>query len=435
MQKIYLLIVCLLFSTMGMAQRLNNGELKLDTEGSKYLKLTLLSQLWLRYEKYNPGSVTSGYPIASGFDIGIRRYRVQLYGQLTDRVFFYSQFGENNFNHLADRKQGFFVHDVVGEYDLVKDKLTLGAGLTGWVGSSRFSSPSVGSILGIDAPLFLQSTNDVTDQFLRKLAVYAKGAVGKLSYRLSVADPLVYAKSAAAGNSAVIGTNSSFSRRPAKAQLNAYGQYQFKDKESNKTPYMTGTYLGDKKVFNLGAGIVFQPNAMWRLEGEGDTRDTATSNLLQVSADAFWDGPVGQEGAALSLYGNATYFDFRKGYLRNLAVMNPVSSNATEGYLNGSGIGFPAYGTGMSLYGQVGYKLARQVLGTVSLMPYMSVQYARYDRLKQAMNFADVGINALIKGHSAKATLAYQNRPLYDQEGELTGHRGGLLLQYQVYFN
>jgi len=89
----------------------------------------------------------------------------------------------------------------------------------------------------------------------------------------------------------------------------------------------------------------------------------------------------------------------------------------------------------MSLYGQVGYKLARQVLGTVSLMPYMSVQYARYDRLKQAMNFADVGINALIKGHSAKATLAYQNRPLYDQEGELTGHRGGLLLQYQVYFN
>lgn len=48
MQKIYLLIVCLLFSTMGMAQRLNNGELKLDTEGSKYHRGGLL----LQYQVY-----------------------------------------------------------------------------------------------------------------------------------------------------------------------------------------------------------------------------------------------------------------------------------------------------------------------------------------------------------------------------------------------
>jgi hypothetical protein len=52
-------------------------------------------------------------------------------GQLSDRIFVYAQFGENNFNNISDRKLGFFVHDAYGEYAVLKDKLSVGAGLSG----------------------------------------------------------------------------------------------------------------------------------------------------------------------------------------------------------------------------------------------------------------------------------------------------------------
>ena len=41
-------------------------------------------------------------------DIGIRRARVQAYGQIIDRVFLYMQVGMNNFNYSSNRKAGFF---------------------------------------------------------------------------------------------------------------------------------------------------------------------------------------------------------------------------------------------------------------------------------------------------------------------------------------
>lgn len=174
----------------------NKHQLNLNESGSNYIKFTGVAQTWVRNMQYNPGSTIFGASKTNGTDIGIRRYRVQFFGQLTDKVFFYSQFGENNFNNIADRKQGFFVHDAVGEYAIHKSKLSIGGGLTGWSGLSRFSSPAVGTLLGIDAPLFLQTTNDVTDQFLRKLSIYAKGKIGKLDYRINMSQPMAIQKSA-----------------------------------------------------------------------------------------------------------------------------------------------------------------------------------------------------------------------------------------------
>src|SRR5690606_18927771 len=216
-----------------------------------------MTQAWLRSMDYNPGTTINGVEKNSGTDIGIRRYRVQMYGQLTDRVFAYSQFGENSFNTISERKLGFFVHDAYGEYAVDKTKLSIGMGLSGWSGLSRFSSPSVGSILGIDAPLFLQTTNDVNDQFLRNLSVFVKGKLGKLDYRLQMAYPLEVKNSPPGLNEAT------FSTDPSEMQWNGYFQYQFLDQESNMTPYLAGTYQGKKKVFNIGAGFIYQKDAMW----------------------------------------------------------------------------------------------------------------------------------------------------------------------------
>ena len=377
-------------------------KLYLNEDGSNYVKFTFLTQAWLRNMQYNPGTTINDVERSSGTDIGIRRYRIQMYGQLTDRVFAYGQFGENNFNAISERKAGFFVHDAYGEYAIDKEKLSMGMGLSAWSGLSRFSSPSVGSIMGIDAPLFLQSTNDVTDQFLRKLSVFAKGKFGRFDYRLALAQPMDITESSNY-NPVISEDVASFSSNPPEMQWNGYFQYQFKDKESNTTPYNTGTYHG--------------------------------SNMVHLAADVFYDAPIGENGQAISLYGNVTQYDFGKNYLRNAAVMNPANGNNNPDVLNGSGNGFPMYGTGTVFYAQAGYKFKENLIGQTTLMPYTSIQYADYEGLNDPMAFFDIGVNWLLAGHTSKFTVAYQNRPVYNAAGDKTATRGAIVAQYQVYFN
>ncbi|MDP5140799.1 MAG: hypothetical protein NWP83_10080 [Spirosomaceae bacterium] len=436
--KLWLLVAvcCFAMPQYTFSQGFKNSKLYLNEDGSHYVKFAMTGQFWLRSGNYNPGTTIFGYPKSSGTDIGIRRYRVQFLGQLTDRVFFYSQFGENNFNSISDRKLGFFVHDAMGEYSVVKTKLSLGGGLSAWSGLSRFASPSVGTIMGIDAPLYQQSTNDVTDQFLRKLSVFAKGKLGKLDYRVSMAQPMSIQKSA--NYNATISPIASFSGKPPQMQWNGYFQYQFKDQESNQTPYMTGTYLGTKKVCNIGAGFVYQPQAMWQ-QAENKV-DTLYSNLLLLSADVFYDAPCGDKGEAISAYASISKNDFGPNYTRNLGVMNPANGSNQKSILNGGGTTFPDYGTGTILYAQVGYKLKNDLIGKTTLMPYASLQHSNYERLDQPMNFYDVGVNWLLGGgHTSKLTLAYQNRPVYQLSDtgstSIIDRKGMGLLQYQVFFN
>lgn len=401
-------------------------KLYLNEDGSNYVKFTFMTQAWLRYADYNPGTTINGVEKNSGTDIGIRRYRVQMYGQLTDRVFAYSQFGENNFNAISDRKLGFFVHDAYGEYAIDKQKLSLGIGLSGWSGLSRFSSPSVGSILGIDAPLFLQTTNDVNDQFLRKLSVFAKGKLGKLDYRLQMAQPMEI------NTTAPISEVSDFSKNPPEMQWNGYFQYQFKDQESNLTPYMAGTYQGEKRVFNIGAGFIYQKDAMWRLN---TANDTITTNMVHFAGDIYYDAPIGSRGQAISLYGNITYYDFGKDYIRNSGPMNPANGSNNPAILNGGGNSFPMYGTGTTVYAQAGYKFRNNLIGKTTLMPYVSLQHSDYEGLNDPMDFFDAGINWLLSGNTSKFTIAYQNRPIFNSSGNKTGTKGAVIAQYQVLFN
>jgi len=55
-----------------------------------------------------------------------------------------------------------------------------------------------------------------------------------------------------------IGLNTSFSTLPPKMVYQGYFMYQFLDQESNFGPGMAGSYLGKKKVFNIGAGFNYQ---------------------------------------------------------------------------------------------------------------------------------------------------------------------------------
>lgn len=430
------------------ANTIEELRLKLNEDGSHYLKWTFSNQVWIRYNQSNPGTTVLGEGANETFDIGLRRTRIQFYGQLTDHVFFYTQFGQNNFNFLSgqnasnsgNRKFQVFFHDALGEYKIWKDNdwLKLGGGLTIANGLSRFSQPSVSTIMTLDVPVFAQATVDQTDEFSRKLSIYARGQVGKFDYRVVLSDPFPVTSNGQAAPA--IGPNATFAQTGHHKQYQGFFMWNFFDKESNVTPYMTGTYLGKKKVFNLEAGFITQKNAMWTSTDGGVT--TNYQDMKLWSAALFYDAPVNAEkGTALSAYAGYYNLDYGTNYLRYNGAMNPANGLATGSqYIAGStGNAFPMFGTGQVLYAQVGYLLKKDLLGegNGTLMPYASLMSANYDRLEDQMNVWDVGVNWFIKGHNSKITLDYQNRPAFINQGGdyiKDGTKGQVLLQYQIYF-
>jgi hypothetical protein len=400
-------------------------------------------------------------PTSSGFDIGLRRTRFQIYGQLTDHVTFYFQMGQNNFNFISgnggapdnnspyvNRKAQFFIHDALAEYRIKKgsDLLFLGGGLTITNGLSRFSQPSISTIMSMDVPVFAQATVDQTDEFSRKLSVYARGQLGRLDYRLVLTDPFPVNTNGTVNapplTAAPNSPNATFAQVGHEKQYQGFFMWNFFDKESHVTPYMTGTYLGKKKVFNLEAGFITQKNATWT--GDGTVAGTQYHDMNLWSVAMFYDAPLNTEkGTAFNAYAGYFHTDYGQGYIRYNNSMNPANGTTIAGApTNSYGTAFPMFGTGNVIYAQAGYLLKKDLLGegNGTLMPYVTLQSSKLDRLDKQMNVWDFGVNWLIKGHTSKITLDYQIRPTYtglSSDAVLikdSGTKNQVVIQYQFFF-
>lgn len=417
----------------------------INQSGSHYFQFTVLNQTWLRYNQSNPGTLVENKPKDNTIDIGLRRTRFQAFGQITDKVFVYFQFGMNNFNSQFNtgnnRKLHAFFHDALGEYKFSKgNQLKVGGGLTIANGLSRFSQPSVSSIMTMDVPVFAQSTVDQTDEFSRKLSIYARGQVGKFDYRFILSDP--FPITSASATTPQIAEYAQFSQYGHNLQPQAYLMYQFFEHENHTTPYMTGTYLGKKKIFNIAVGGIFQKDAMWSKAPQFNS-DTVYEDLKLFAVESFLDMPLSSKQDAISAYAGFFNTDYGKNYLRYNGLMNPAngakySSLAVNGPTFGNA--HPMFGTGQVIYSQVGYLLPENFLKSKSrFMPYASFTHAKYDRLMgESMELFNAGINCLINGHKSKFTLDWQNRPTYGTNltgGVVKGDRkNSFILQYQVFF-
>jgi hypothetical protein len=321
----------------------------LNEEGNEYIKFTFLNQTWVRWNQSNPGTLVNNSPAANTLDIGLRRTRMQLFGQISPRIFFYTQFGMNNFNYLSqnvgNRKLQAFFHDALAEYSVFESKnyLKLGGGLTITGGLSRFSHPSIGTIATLDVPVFAQVTVDQTDQFARKLSVYARGQVGPLDYRVSLSDPFPIQTNGQPVPK--ISENATFAAKGHSKQYQAFVIWNFLDKEPHTTPYMTGTYLGEKSVLNLEAGIIAQPNATWT----ANATDTSYHNMLLWSVAAFLDKPLSENKSAINAYLGYFNTNYGPGYIRNNGIMNPANGSNGSSF-SGAGNAYPMFGTGNVIY-------------------------------------------------------------------------------------
>lgn len=400
----------------------------LNEEGSTYIKFGGNLQLWGRYTALNPGSKVGSNEVDHTYDFVIRRLRMQALGMLTEKVFFHIQLGQNNINltqNVNPYNAPLSVFDALGEYHF-SEKLHVGAGICGWgAGTTRYSAQSSSSQLTVDAPIYQQ--NNITSTYgNRNLSIYAKGQVSNFSYRVALTNPYVQSKNS-------IGAASSVSTKSAKPNVLGMITYNFLEKESIAEPFNKGTYLGTKKVFNIGVGFMTQSRAMWRLS-DVTPKDTIYENMNVFGADLFYDAPLSEKGSSITAYLAYNHCDYGKNYLRNIATPNPAT--------NGSGSGFLGIGTGEILYAQVGYLFNKSAneekKGRAQL--YLASEIAALQALKTPMAMYEAGVNYYITGSfGPKVTLGYQSRNIFGTEAGETkqvvkDRKGMLVLQYQVSF-
>lgn len=313
-----------------------------------------------------------------------------MYAQLNKDFLILTHFGLNSLNAdnmsavgTGDASQLFF-HDVWGQYRLTDDH-AIGAGLHYWNGISRANNQSTLNMMTLDNTRQAWATIGLSDQFARHMGVYLKGKFGKLQYRVSVNDALTNNLQATAtpvsGGSAIYSGRRLLGSKEAGKTYAGYFDYNFLDQESNFLPYKVGTYLGGKRVFNVGAGFFLHPKGAVSADNTGGLTGEDVSIF---AVDAFYDAPIGENGAAITAYA--------------LAQFNDYGENFTLGQ---------TYETGSMLHAHLGYVIPGG--DSTKFQPYMHYTNRQIDAIDDSANQIGIGANAYFSGHHSKLTLEYQS--------------------------
>ncbi len=358
-------------------------KIKFDETGSKYLRIVNWNQFWFQdYEGSNPND---------GFSI--KRARVLMYSQVNDRFLLSLHFGLNsvNANNLTPMGKSddveLFLHEAVMEYKVIPTYLNIGAGLQYWNGITRLNSSSTMNLLTLDNDRGHWSTLGLSDQFANSLGIYAKGKIGKLNYRVSLDDAL---KNTSDGNSSTVlaeGQEKYLGKAllgKGKYAFGGYLDYQFLDQESNLLPYRVGTYLGTKKVFNVGAGVFHHQNGLVKMQ-DGEL---IGKNVTHTAIDAFYDAPIGRS-SSITAYASYQYSDMDK-------------------YISGNVVG-----NGGQFYAHVGYLIPKNTDDPAKkfrnrFQPYVAYSDRNFTELPEAAKELRIGTNWYIDGQNARLTVEYQ---------------------------
>ena len=458
MKKIFFIAALLLLSLKSFSQGSTDYgaglKFNLNEDGSKFMRVIAWNQIWMRSSQMNPGTMIGGEATSTATDIGNRRLRFLAYAQVSKRYMILTHFGINNQTFInggaagssgtggygAGKKPGLFFHDAWNEYAVVlpeKDKkfsFTLGAGLHYYMGLSRLTMASTLNFLTIDAPVFNWPLIENSDQFARQVGLFAKGKYGKLEYRMSYNKP--YATNLTPTNTSnasnAVAVDNSGNTKWSKA---GYFEYQFLDQEANVLPFKVGSYLGTKKVFNIGAGFYTAPDAT-----KTSVNSTINKHDIKLfSADVFLDMPIGKKEnkMAVTAYSVLYDYDFGPNYLRNVGIMNigSVDPNFTGSRaIAGAGNAQPTMGSGNIWYTQAGVLLpCKEAKPKIRIQPFGAVTYKNFDALEQSSTQFDVGSNFFLDGHHAKITAQYSTRPVYTSLTNRSGSLGDFIVQLQIY--
>ena len=373
-----LLLSCQLFFAQGIDEYTGGYKIKFNEDGSKYLRIIAWGQFWAQYNDDAPDR-------DSKLDLSVRRARVLTYTQLNKKFLILTHFGLNNLNGDNTSPLGYgensqlFFHDFWGEWALT-DNHSAGFGLHYWNGISRANNQSTLNMMTLDNNRQSWATLGLSDQFARHLGVYLKGKIGRLQYRVAYneanastldnRDPLTDATTVYGGR-AILGSGE------AGKVFQGYFDYNFLDEESNFLPYKVGTYLGSKKVFNIGAGFFNHANGVVEANGEG-------ADVTIFAVDAFYDAPLSGNNDAITAYAVYQNNDYGENFL-----LGPYSS-------------------GSMFYTHVGYLIPGDKT-KARFQPYVSYNNSQVDAIDDSSTRLGIGGNIFLTGHHSKISIEYAN--------------------------
>ena len=362
----------------------------MSEDGSKYLRIVSWVQGQALYNTDDTFDLNGNEN--NNLSFNLRRARILMYSQLNKNFLIVTHFGLNNLNSNTLSPTGtgegsqLFFHGAWVEYNLNPNH-ALGGGLHYFNGISRLNSQSTLNMMTLDNHRQAWATLGLSDQFGRHVGVFAKGSFNRLQYRVSINEALVSSldqRLPIAGGQAVYGGRSLLGSKKAGRTYAGYFDFQFFNKESNLLPYKVGTYLGENRIFNIGAGFFYHPDGAVVDNGTTAVPRLTGQDVFIYGIDAFYDAPLSDDGSAITAYALYQVTDYGRNYF------------------------FGPYGTGSFFCAHAGY-VFKGDLTKRRYQPYVSYERQSYDADDDNRNTFGIGINAYRSGHHSKFTLEYKN--------------------------
>lgn len=399
MRKQLLILLGLFFVTSQMmysqgSPDYNGGfKVKFNEDGSKYFRIISWAQMQGIYNTDVPDNTSH-----VGFKL--KRARILMFAQITPKFLILTHIGLNNLasTSLSPTGKGdgsqIFLHDAWAQYQVAKNH-TVGGGLHYFNGISRLNNQSTLNFLTLDNNRQSWSTLGLTDQFARHLGIFAKGKFGKLQYRVAINDVITNGldmREPLPNGDAVYGGKRILGSDDAGFAYSGYFDYNILDQESNFLPFKVGTYLGGKRVFNIGAGFFYHPKGSVSMQNDLSVKG---NDVMIFAVDAFYDAPIGGNNAAITAYATFQSNDYGTDYL------------------------YSAYGTGSMFYSHVGYLFGGDKAKT-RFQPYVSYGANSYNAINDNRNILGLGANMYMSGHHSKLTLEYKHQSFVNSTGSVT---------------
>jgi hypothetical protein len=403
----------------------------LSPDGKSKIGFKYAMQFWARHARTNPGTLGfNGEPIDWFSDMVMRRNRLRIYTLLDDKVFFYTQFGSNS-ERFDGGGESIFFHDLNVMYALSGKKLRVGAGLSNWMGISRYTNVSFQFNYVHDHPTFNYPNIGRTDLAARIIGTWVTGQVGKLGYRMNFGKPFYFDNFSAIENDSIVNTAGEYGSESF--SFSGYFTWSFLDTEESWFPFYHMTRLGAKKIITLGAGFHYHPNSIAYMD---ENFNRQVQERLQLGIDMMIDYPL-TDGSLINLYAVYYNYDMGPNFLRSTTGVDghQLAPEFAADYPQGGGLSQFTIGTGQIIHTQFGYLLPITLGERGKLMPFGTYTFHDFEGLGDNLQRFDAGLTYFIHGHNVKLTFEYQTRPVYsgttgpDALGEQELLKGMYLMQ------
>lgn len=297
-------------------------------EGPATLNIGVLAQPWTQLS-------TNGAPAGGmGTDFFLRRIRLSVSGNVTERVSFFVQTDQPNLGRDGDWNPAFFIQDAFASVKLTDSPVFIDAGMM-LAPFTHHSLQGAGTIHTVDLHAALVRFPRNEGRLWRDAGVQVRGFAGPLHFRAGIFN-------------GIEGTPANPTTTPPTPELNpndiprlaAHVRYNLLGTEEGF--FFNGIYFADQPKLSVGLGVDYQPRSVLAAGVERDD--------FNVGADVFLEYPLANDQALIFQTNAFRYFQGRE---------NPNS--------------------GFGLFGELGYRIG--LLEPVFSAEYFNASVADTDLL------------------------------------------------------